>query len=888
MRISRHRIDAENGRVDNALLKDYGETLVGGASAATADAGYHLHFDGSSDTINVAANASLNSADFSISLWLKPDQWRIQGIMDKTDFSNSWRIFMHNTSGGIEFDALSDTYNITTGVAAPVGRWSHFVVTYNSATTTVTLYLNGVSVNSSATFTTVGNTQNNAIRIAPSANTRFDGALDDIRIFNSTLTSGEVTALYGYREGSLTASALVAHWRFDEGSGSSVSDTSSNSNTGTITGSPTWVAGSAAFGKRILNLGHEDEGLFFDGLTDYVNTGTNAAVSALTNNFTVMAWIRPADLPGLSARRILGHARANSVNGFAFGISPASSSNNLLFTTFGIKDYTATTAPVTKGVWQHVAAVLDSSNNVTFYINGASMETVTHTVAGTADSNDNFYIGAVSASSTTVTSEHFSGAIRDVRVYDTALSGANIASIYGGTHIATNLIGHWPLTETSGDTADDASASGNDGTRIGKPIWLGGEESGTVFNFTLTNECDFYFANPADSGTATSFTLVLTQDSAGSHTVTWPAAVLWPGGTVPTLSTTPGASDVFTFTTLNGGSVWFGTAARGFAEPAAGVYIAVAHLNSPRFTLLDHTTPGSVSLAATYVLSGDAWDTAVSPDGNYIAATHSTAPYFTLLNHTTAGSVSLAATYTLAGTEGNRVAFSPNGNYIAATHVGAPRFTLLNHTTPGSVSLAATYTLQNNGLGVAFSPDGNYIAVVNSITTPYFTLLNHTTPGSVSLATTYALGGQGNDVSFSPDGTHIAVAHSVSPYFTLFLRPTPGTLSRVASYTLSSGVGRAAAFSPDGDYIAVGNDTSPFFTLLNHTTPGAVSLATTYTLSGAGNDVAFSPNGSYIAVAHTTAPYFTLLYRNTPGAVVLSATYTLAGDGRGVAFYPQN
>src|SRR3989344_4979628 len=31
-RISRNRIDLEEGRVDNAVVKDYGETLVGGAA----------------------------------------------------------------------------------------------------------------------------------------------------------------------------------------------------------------------------------------------------------------------------------------------------------------------------------------------------------------------------------------------------------------------------------------------------------------------------------------------------------------------------------------------------------------------------------------------------------------------------------------------------------------------------------------------------------------------------------------------------------------------------------------------------------------------------------------------------------------------------------------
>ena len=90
--------------------------------------------------------------------------------------------------------------------------------------------------------------------------------------------------------------------------------------------------------------------------------------------------------------------------------------------------------------------------------------------------------------------------------------------------------------------------------------------------------------------------------------------------------------------------------------------------------------------------------------GKYIAVAHEGSLCFTLLNHTTPGSVSRAATYTLAGI-GRGTRFSPDGKYIAVAHDSSPRFTLLNHTTPGSVSLAATYTLAGTGYGTGFSPN---------------------------------------------------------------------------------------------------------------------------------------------------------------------------------------
>ena len=56
------------------------------------------------------------------------------------------------------------------------------------------------------------------------------------------------------------------------------------------------------------------------------------------------------------------------------------------------------------------------------------------------------------------------------------------------------------------------------------------------------------------------FNLTLKQDGTGSRTVNWWAGIQWPGGTVPTLTTTGGRSDVFEFLAKPGstfiGRVW--------------------------------------------------------------------------------------------------------------------------------------------------------------------------------------------------------------------------------------------------------------------------------------------------------------------------------------------
>src|SRR5690606_3008108 len=63
----------------------------------------------------------------------------------------------------------------------------------------------------------------------------FRGSIDNVRVYNSALTPAQVKSVY-YNENHLINSSLKGYWKFNEGSGTSATDSSGNSNTGTITG----------------------------------------------------------------------------------------------------------------------------------------------------------------------------------------------------------------------------------------------------------------------------------------------------------------------------------------------------------------------------------------------------------------------------------------------------------------------------------------------------------------------------------------------------------------------------------------------------------------------------------------------------------------------------
>src|SRR5206468_9777237 len=76
-------------------------------------------------------------------------------------------------------------------------------------------------------------------------------------------------------------SGLIAYWKFDEGSGTTVADSSGNGNTGTLVNGPVWTAGQVG------------NALFFDGIDDNITVPDSASLD-LSSSFTLSAWVNPA------------------------------------------------------------------------------------------------------------------------------------------------------------------------------------------------------------------------------------------------------------------------------------------------------------------------------------------------------------------------------------------------------------------------------------------------------------------------------------------------------------------------------------------------------------------------------------------------------------------
>ena len=81
--------------------------------------------------------------------------------------------------------------------------------------------------------------------------------------------------------------------------------------------------------------------------------------------------------------------------------------------------------------------------------------------------------------------------------------------------------------------------------------------NGNVFTITPDQNTTFTFSNPSPTGKSCSFTLVWTQDSS-DRTITWPNSVKWAGGSAPDVTSGSGKIDIYTFFTLDAGTIWYG------------------------------------------------------------------------------------------------------------------------------------------------------------------------------------------------------------------------------------------------------------------------------------------------------------------------------------------
>ena len=222
---------------------------------------YSLNFDGSNDYVSIPdadifslGNGSGTDNAFSISSWFNADSIGTFHIATK-DSSGTGREWAFRTvSSQLHFFAFGTGggyigRKYSTNLSA--GQWYHAVVTYDAskASSGIKLYLNGSQVDNGdyggGTYTASRNS-GTLLRVGAvrSNNTYSNGLIDEVALFNTELSSSDVSSIYNSgTPADLTSYSPVGWYRMgddDSGTGTTITDQGSGSNNGTLINGPTF------------------------------------------------------------------------------------------------------------------------------------------------------------------------------------------------------------------------------------------------------------------------------------------------------------------------------------------------------------------------------------------------------------------------------------------------------------------------------------------------------------------------------------------------------------------------------------------------------------------------------------------------------------------------
>ncbi len=272
---------------------------------------------------------------------------------------------------------------------------------------------------------------------------------------------------------------LVAHWKFDE-SGAATALELVNAAHGTLSNGAAITATPSLPAVNFPDLAS----LALDGTDDRVEVADDAALNPATS-FSLAAWVRRQD----AALAYLGiydsGEQANEWWLFIAGSTAGGANNNRFgFGERGVAEvYSAQT--IVDTAWHHVAVVKngDGANNLSFYVDGLPQGTAS-VGSVTAPSGAKRIGGLLDGASLA----HFKGNLDDLRLYNRALTSAEVARLAAGSACVTSGAS-WAEAYPELQCALGAAAAGDD-IWIGEGVYRPG--ASRAVSFPLKNGVDLY------------------------------------------------------------------------------------------------------------------------------------------------------------------------------------------------------------------------------------------------------------------------------------------------------------------------------------------------------------------------------------------------------------
>ncbi len=510
-----------------------GNVTAGTKPTYNAAGGYDgkgaYEFDGVADWINIDPDVNISGSSFTVTAWAKRAS---SGTFDVIFSDGAAATANHQLHIGFRdtdvFICGFFSNDLDTTATYTDTNWHHWACTYDTTGNVRKIYRDGALVAediSSADVVAGNETSIGRMHtgewggVSFEGSNYFHGTIDEVLVFNSSLSAEQISALYSNRTDLIVSNETTYDevWQACATPNDNTADgvtvcsnsltidslninlnSSSNTNltTENLTANPdavghekliyNWSMDGSAF--ALLNM-PMDGGLLAEGNTkvrDYVGgnnasvtdavynaTGgydgkgaysfdgsgdylTTGTVSLANSDFTLSAWVKRSSSGGVDEIFSIGDATNDNAVQVRF-----LNTNELLCTWWGQWDtYPKTTTQYTDTNWHHVVCSYDKdSNDLRIYVDGVlgASQTMSVDMGG----NGAAYIGTDSDLTGTT---WFGGNIDEVMIFDKTLAPEQISALYNNR---TDLI---VSNETTYDEVWQACATPNDNTADGATV----------------------------------------------------------------------------------------------------------------------------------------------------------------------------------------------------------------------------------------------------------------------------------------------------------------------------------------------------------------------------------------------------------------------------------
>jgi chitodextrinase len=411
-------------------------------------AGKALLFDGAQSAITAPNSTALNSDHTTVSLWVKANSIPGQGEIYLASFGGwqeRWKISLPSHGKPIW------TTNATSGISdldagdgneLSVGTWTHLAFVHDG--TKDLIYVNGALTNEKEVAGALNTTDKSlGIGFDPLSNDfSFDGAIDEVMIYNGALSAAEIAALYTAQNTAPTIdNQLVASYSFTH----NLADGTTFGNNGKGT--------DLKYGTNAHGFGHQSAA--FNGTSSTIDIDNS---SQLNSDYTSIAmWVKVNALPEQ------GEVYLASFGGWQerWKISLPAHGKPVFTTNHenGISDMDSGDGnALVAGTWAHLVMVHDGVKNL-IYMNGA-LAAEKEVVGKMNATTHPFGLGYNPIDG----GGYFNGLLDEVKMYNYALTAEDIQTLYTteSTSELTDPISLVADFQLDGD-ATDATIFGNHG-----------------------------------------------------------------------------------------------------------------------------------------------------------------------------------------------------------------------------------------------------------------------------------------------------------------------------------------------------------------------------------------------------------------------------------------